>query len=135
MLGIAAGAGAEPVCASAGAQSASTPRAVAAGSLLGYGAPVTVFVIADVQGRYSGCSPGGFQDWSIIDPDAVLKSPTNPVDEEERLLTLAHEVLHACGLLHRTSHNLMRHDSKGRTRALTRWQQAVVRSSGHVTYR
>ena len=106
-----------------------------AGSLLGYGAPITVFVIEDVQGPYNGCSPGGFQDWSIMDPTAVRKSPTNPVDEEERQLTLAHETLHSCGLLHRSSHNLMRHASQGRTRHLTRWQQAVVRSSGHVTYR
>jgi hypothetical protein len=106
----------------------------ASGTLLGYGQPVTVFVIADVQGKFSGCSLGGMEDWVIIDPDAVRKS-ADPVDTEERLLTLAHEVAHACGLTHRDSHNLMRHASNGRTDHVTKWQKAWFRSSGHVTYR
>jgi hypothetical protein len=98
------------------------------GVSLGYGEPVTVFVIEDVEDGDLGCSPGFLADYAVIDPGALTGS-------EMRRLTLAHEVAHSCGLWHPISKrkNLMKHKASERSRRLGRLQKAVFRSSGHVT--
>jgi hypothetical protein len=99
-----------------------------AGTFLGYGEPVTVFVVSNVLGKM-GCAPPGFMaDYAVIDPDA-LQGP------EGARLTLAHEVGHACNLFHPFgSGTLAQGDSTGRPRRLARWQKAIFRGSPHVTY-
>jgi hypothetical protein len=97
------------------------------GTVLGYGHPVTVFIVQNVEGDNSGCCPGFFADYAVIDPGA-LSGGTG------KKLTLAHEVAHACGLWHYSSPtNLMKHASAKRTGHMSRLQKAVFRSSGHVT--
>ena len=93
-----------------------------AGTLTGYGAPVTVFVVRSIS-THNGCSLGVAADYVTIEARAVKAT--------RRLL--AHEVAHACGLWHsRRPNNLM--IPKGPGEELTRWQASVLRSSRHVTY-
>lgn len=100
------------------ARLASSSRA----SPLGYGAPITVFVVHDVIGK-CGCSLGPLGDYVTIDRGGLGKG--------NRIL--AHELGHSCGLRHRREEdNLMR--PRGPGERLTRWQQAVFRTSRHVTY-
>ena len=100
------------------ARLASSSRA----SPLGYGAPVTVFVVRDVLGK-CGCSLGPLGDYVTIDRGGLGRG--------NRIL--AHELGHSCGLRHRREEdNLMRPRRPGER--LTRWQQAVFRTSRHVTY-
>lgn len=96
------------------------------GTIFGYGSPVTVFVVRNVEGK-RGCAPPGFlADYAVIDPDALT-------DGEGSMLTLAHEVGHACNLLH-WSGTLMKKSHTGRPRKLKRLQKAIFRGSPHVTY-
>ncbi len=93
-----------------------------AGAFAGYGAPITVFVVADVRGR-GGCSLGPLGDYVALEP-RVLRHGTRRL--------LAHELGHSCGLPH--SHregNLMRARDPGEE--LTRLQRAIFRNSRHVT--
>lgn len=97
------------------------------GTVLGYGHPVTVFVVENVEGDNSGCCPGFLSDYAVIDPGALAGGTG-------KKLTLAHEVAHACGLWHyRSATNLMKHASAARTGHMSRLQKAILRSSGHVT--
>lgn len=101
------------------------------GQTLGWGNPVTVFVVENVEGDNSGCSPGPLADYVVIDPRALSGN-------EAKRMVLAHEVGHACGLWHPffgRKKNLMKHASDRRSRRLGRLQKAVFRSSGHVTRR
>jgi hypothetical protein len=93
-----------------------------AGAVARYGAPITVFVVADVQGR-AGCSLGPLGDYVAIERAALHRGT---------LRLLAHELGHSCGLVH--SHeegNVMR--AKGPGESLTRLQRAIFRNSPHVT--
>jgi hypothetical protein len=94
-----------------------------AGTLVGYGAPITVFIVRDVQGK-CGCSLGPLGDYVTIDRGGLT-------GRTKRIL--AHELGHSCGLAHSNDRqNLMWPSSPGER--LTRWQRAVFRSSRHVTY-
>lgn len=93
-----------------------------AGTLIGYGAPVTVFIVRSMS-THNGCSLGPAADYVTVEAK-TLKST-------RRLL--AHEVAHACGLWHsQKPNNLM--IPKGPGEELTGWQAAVLRTSRHVTY-
>jgi hypothetical protein len=93
-----------------------------AGVVAGYGAPVTVFVVAEVRGR-AGCSLGPLGDYVVVEP-RVLRRGT--------LRLLAHELGHSCGLAHsHEERNLMRANAPGES--LTRLQRAIFRNSRHVT--
>ena len=96
--------------------------------IFGYGSPVTVFVVRDVEGK-RGCAPPGFlADYAVIDPAALGGG-------EDSRLTLAHEVGHACNLTHLLADGtLMQADYPGRPRSFTRMQKAIFRGSPHVTY-
>jgi hypothetical protein len=93
-----------------------------AGTLVGYGAPVTVFLVRKIAGK-AGCSLGPLTDYAILEADTLARG--------RRLL--AHEIGHACGLAHsKTKTNLMFPVGPGDQ--MSRWQAAVLRSSRHVTY-
>ena len=90
---------------------------------LGFGAPITVFVVRDVIGK-CGCSLGPLGDYVTIDGRGL---------ERERIRVLAHELGHSCGLPHsEDKNNLMWPRAPGQR--LTKLQKAVLRNSRHVTY-
>jgi hypothetical protein len=102
------------------------------GSRVGSGAPVTAFVVAEID-QMVGCSIGPLADYVTLRPDAITMT---------RPWALAHEIGHACGLPHVTglgralfggdpATNLM--DPFGSGEALTKRQAIVLRNSRHVT--
>jgi hypothetical protein len=106
----------------AGAFFRSLMARTAVGTALGYGPPVTVFVVRDIAGK-GGCSLGPLTDYATLEAGII---------ERGRRL-LAHEIGHACGLVHsKTKANVMFPIGPGDQ--MSRWQAAVFRSSRHVTY-
>lgn len=89
--------------------------------ITGYGAPVTVMVVKDI-GKFGGCSLGWLSDYVTVKYTSIY--------------TTAHELGHACNLLHRKDTNNLMHPSAGRQEEilLTDWQIALLRSSRHITY-
>jgi hypothetical protein len=93
-----------------------------AGTAIGYGAPVTVFLVRDVAGK-AGCSLGPLTDYATLEANILQRG--------RRLL--AHEIGHACGLFHsKVKSNFMFPVGPGDK--MSRWQAAVLRTSRHVTY-
>lgn len=93
-----------------------------AGSVIGYGAPVTVFVVRSIS-SHNGCSMGAAADYVTVEAKTLKNT--------RRLLV--HEVAHACGLWHsKRPNNLM--ISQGPGEELTNGQAALLRTSRHVTY-
>lgn len=91
--------------------------------LLGYGAPVAVFVVRKINGA-TGISLGPLSDY-------ITAVGTETADKT----TLAHELGHACGLWHHgDGDNLMYSTDSNVRRKLTLFQTLVVRNSRHVTY-
>jgi len=86
--------------------------------LVGFAAPVIVFVVRSVSGA-AGCSLGLFSDY------VTVEGPTGAC--------LAHEIGHACSLWHVDGATNLMNPTCGRTQ-LAGWQRAIVRSSRHVTY-
>jgi hypothetical protein len=86
--------------------------------LVGYAAPVVVFVVRSVK-DHLGCSLGPVSDFVTVDGG-------NPV-------CLAHEVAHACGPWHYGGRSNLAYHVCGGTK-LERWQAAIVRGSRHVTF-
>ncbi|MBN2046056.1 MAG: hypothetical protein JW757_13620 [Anaerolineales bacterium] len=86
----------------------------------GYGAPIAIFVIKDLNG-FGGCSLAWLSDYITV----LARS----------LKTTAHEIGHACNLLHRKDpENLMNPSSVHQDSVtLTIWQIAMLRASRHVT--
>lgn len=87
--------------------------------LIGYAAPVVVFIVRDVQGGDKGCSLGPFSDYVTVEG----KDP----------ICIAHEVSHACGLWHAGDRTNLANHICGGTK-LKGWQVEIVRSSRHVTF-
>lgn len=85
---------------------------------------IVVFVVPDVRDK-GGCFLA-LHSYGYIDRRAFTVN-----------LLLAHEIGHGLDLIkHRKNpKNLMHRQGDVRTRKLTRWQRAVIRSSRHVTYR
>ena len=102
-------------------------------SLAGIGAfttTITVFVVKSMQ-EHDGRSFGQFTNFVLVEA-GVFTGPDAPQT------TVAHELGHQCGLLHRgTLGNLMydsNKDDQGNFRgtALSTWQEAVIRASRFV---
>lgn len=92
------------------------------GTLTGYGAPLTVFIVRSISTR-NGCSLGALTDYVTVEAQTLKTT--------RRLLV--HEVSHACGLWHSGDRrNLMFPDGPGDE--LGGWQAAILRSSRHITY-
>lgn len=87
--------------------------------LIGYAAPVVVFIVRDVKGGNKGCSMGPFTDYVTVEG-------ADPI-------CLAHEVSHACGLWHAGDRTNLANHICGGTK-LKGWQVEIVRSSRHVTF-
>jgi hypothetical protein len=89
--------------------------------LIGWAAPVVVFVVEDVIGKL-GCSLGVFSDYVTIE----AKDPK----------CLAHELGHAVYLYWPQHHsdpvNLMHNSCNGTQ--LRKWQKILMRDSRHITY-
>jgi hypothetical protein len=108
---------------------------------LGYGAPVTVFVVRNVEGK-RGCSLGPITDYITVDVSGFEDDPdgADDVDPGKPPSTLAHEVGHACGLWHpvelleKPLGNLMLASRRGRGKILDLRQRAIFRNSRHVTF-
>jgi len=91
-----------------------------AGTLLGYGAPVTVFIVRSLT-NHGGCSLGVATDYVTLEAAGLRHKSL-----------LLHEVAHACGLWHsKRPRNLMVPIGPGDE--LTRLQTAILRTSRHVT--
>jgi hypothetical protein len=119
------------------------------------GAPVVAFIVEGVgdPGRQFGCSAGPLTDYVCIEGGSMIVPPqktpiVTPIDPEPpdateamASTTLAHEIGHACGLLHTDDlTNLLYPNSFGpdgstpRGDNLSPFQRAIIRSSPHVTY-
>jgi hypothetical protein len=91
--------------------------------VLGYGAPVVVFIVRSVGGTdESGCSLGPLSDYVTVEAN---RPPDSSV--------IAHELGHACNLLHVDDRNNLMALGRMDTR-LSRLQVAWLRISRHVTY-
>ena len=103
------------------------------GILTGYAAPVTAFIVRDVE-DVKGCSLGPLTDYVTLGLDGLENSdPGDDVAPPSKWL--AHEIAHACGLWHDSygNSNLINPD-EGSGIELTRFQRSVLRNSRHVTY-
>jgi len=114
--------------------------------LIGYGAPVIAFAVRSFTDGNEGCSLGPLQDYVTVDF-------SKPASYSKPASVLAHELGHACGLLHdedspvtllqmpisgfnteAAKPTLMKKYSDGRPATLTDWQVAWVRISRHVSF-
>lgn len=102
-------------------------------SQIGYGPPVTAFIVDSVaNGDSIGCSLGPLTNYVTVSDDGGLTVPqTGSVSK-----TLAHEIGHACDLTHTNGpNNLMTRSSQAPNgTTLTHGQKARFRWSQHVTY-
>lgn len=86
------------------------------------GFPITVFIVRDVAGKL-GCSLGPLTDYVTVSIAGTRSSST-----------LAHELGHCCGLLHREDIKNLMYPNDGRDNNVTGWQKFVVRNSRHCTF-
>lgn len=103
------------------------------GTLLGVGAPVTVFIVRDVKDK-AGCSLGPLTDYVTVSPAGlVARFLSGDKTGPPHAGTIAHEIAHACALWHVKDRSNLMHPSTDGT-GLSLWQQVVLRNSRHVTY-
>lgn len=88
--------------------------------------PVTIFVVRSIKDggdAYRGCSAGLFTDYVVLTPDGITDDTT-----------LAHEIGHACFLLHRKKKNNLMFHGFDRGTSITGWQKYWFRASRHVNF-
>jgi hypothetical protein len=86
--------------------------------------PITIFIVRDITGKI-GCSLGPLTDYVTLSIKGVASEST-----------LAHEIGHCCGLLHRddTPDNLMYPQGSRTDNKVTGWQKFAVRNCRHCTF-
>lgn len=95
----------------------------------GYGTPITAFVVENVVDM-NGCSLGPLTDYVTVDLTGMAYLTTH---SDRRPSTLAHELVHACGLGHAARKSNLMYRTRERGRRLNRLQKAIARGSRHVT--
>ena len=94
-------------------------------SVIGIGSPIYAFVVKNVKGK-NACSLGPLTNYIVFEPGNACAGNTH----------LAHEVGHACNLLHTSDQtNLMFKAclSAGRDQ-VSGFQKSIIRGSKYVTY-
>lgn len=111
------------------------------GTLVGWGAPITIFVIRDVQGKRGCAYLAWYENYGYIDVSALPPhwEPTGDVGEAKPYsdidyTTLPHELGHCCDLFHRKPKKNLMHASGRTATEMTKWQKSVARTCTHVTY-
>jgi hypothetical protein len=94
------------------------------GRAISIGAPVVAFTVRSFSDGKQGCSLGPLTDYVTI----LLKR--DDLDSS----VLAHELGHACNLLHVSNSNNLMYKDPSRGYALTVWQKMLLRASRHVTW-
>jgi hypothetical protein len=86
--------------------------------------PITVFIVKEITGKI-GCSLGPLTDYVTLSIKGVSSKST-----------LAHELGHCCGLLHRDDEieNLMYPGKERTDNKITGWQKYIARTSRHCTF-
>lgn len=93
------------------------------GTLTGYASPITVFIVRKMAVR-AGCSLGPLADYVTMVGRVLEKGRNTRI--------LAHEVGHACLLLHSEDEENLMYPVPGTK--LEPWQAAMARNSRHITY-
>lgn len=91
----------------------------------GVAKPLTVFIINNIEGS-AGLSLGPFANYVLVE---VLRFTSASPSR-----TVAHEIGHACGLLHRSDNENLLYRHGGEGDKLTNWQSSVMRSSHFIGY-
>ena len=95
----------------------------AVGTLTGYACPITVFIVRKMAVK-AGCSLGPLANYVTVVGRVMEKSANSRI--------LAHEVGHACLLLHSEDEDNLMYPIPGTQ--LEPWQAAMARNSRHITY-
>ncbi|WP_265521590.1 hypothetical protein [Oerskovia flava] len=104
---------------------------------LRYGAPIAVFVVRSVGDTETGCSAGPLADWVAVERGQLAPATPPGGGGTGWHNTLAHEIGHACGLMHTDDPTNLLHPQGlqgARGDNLSPFQRMIVRSSPHVTY-
>jgi hypothetical protein len=90
--------------------------------IIGYGSPIAVFIVDNIQ-DFLGCSIGLLTDYVTISHK-----------KEKGIVSIPHEVGHACNLLHVKDEENLMHPHGCEKGKLTDRQIAIMRASRHVTF-
>lgn len=86
--------------------------------MTGWGAPLAIVLVDQVQDGLAGCSLGPLTDYVTV--------------QAQQPVCTAHELAHACNLWHRSAPQNLMNPTCGGVH-LARWQVALLRMSRHVT--
>jgi|GEM_PF-2987452 len=93
--------------------------------------PLAAFVVLGVGDSEVGCSAGPLADYVVVERDRLLVQPDGRVFN-----TLAHEMGHACGLLHTDDETNLLYPKGTIDRGdnLSPFQRMIARNSSHVAF-